>query len=88
MFTNLPLKRHWRNFRTYTDCFAASEAIDWLCRNLKPNTNTATKSQTPLTRQQATQLLQFFLREKIIEDVRVGEKVSTKELQDDDRLYK
>lgn len=84
---SVPLKKHWRNFRTYQDCFSASEAIDWLYRYLKASPNF--KSHTSLTRQQAIQLLQIFLKEKIIEDVRAGDvKFTFKEFTDDDRLYK
>ena len=83
--TNVALKRHWRNFRTYSDCFAENEAIEWLYKYLKTSHNF--KSQTLITRQQAIQLLQIFLKERIIEDVR-GDKYNTKEFQDDDRLYK
>ena len=81
----MPLKRHWRNFRAYSDCFAANEAIEWLYRYLKTSHNF--KSQTSITRQQAIQLLQIFLKERIIEDVR-GDKYNSKEFQDDDRLFK
>ena len=77
----MPLKRHWRNFRAYSDCFAANEAIEWLYRYLKTSHNF--KSQTSITRQ----LLQIFLKERIIEDVR-GDKYNSKEFQDDDRLFK
>jgi hypothetical protein len=83
----VPLKKHWRNFRTYQDCFSASEAIEWLYQYLKASPNF--KSHTSLTRQQAIQLLQVFLKEKIIEDVRASSlKFQFKEFQDDDRLYK
>lgn len=83
----VPLKKHWRNFRTYQDCFSASEAVEWLYRYLKSSPNF--KSHTTLTRQQAIQLLQIFLKEKIIEDVRASDiKFTFKDFQDDDRLYK
>lgn len=83
--TSIPLKRHWRNLKSYSDCFTANEAIEWLYNYLKTSPNF--KSQTLITRQKAIQLLQIFLKQKIIEDVR-GDKYNNKEFQDDDRLYK
>jgi hypothetical protein len=81
------LRKHWRQFRTYQDCFAASDAVDWLFSYLKSSSNF--KSHTSITRQQAIQLLQIFLKEKIIEDVRASnEKYIFKPFSDDDRLYK
>merc|ERR1712127_250613 len=59
-FMSLPLKRHWRNFRTYSDCFSASEAIEWLFRTLKADPNF---SHTSLSRQKATNVLAIFLRD-------------------------
>jgi hypothetical protein len=83
---NMPLKRHWRNFRTYSDCFTASEAIEWLYRHLKTNQNF---SHLSISRQNAIKVLQIFLKDKIIEDVRsAGENINFKEFQDDDRVYK
>jgi hypothetical protein len=82
---SVPLKRHWRNFRAYPDCFAANEAVEWLYRYLKTSSNF--KAKTKIQRQQAVQLLQVFLNENIFEDVR-GDKYSSKQFQDDDRLYK
>lgn len=81
----MPLKRHWRNFRTYTDCFTASEAIDWVYKYLKASANF---QHLNITRQNAIKLLQIFLKERIIEDVRSGENFVFKEFQDDDRIYR
>lgn len=82
---NMPLKRHWRNFRTYTDCFSASEAIEWLYRHLKTN---QAFSHLSISRQNAVKVLQIFLKEKVIEDVRSNENFTHKEFQDDDRIYR
>ena len=85
----MPLKRYWRNFRTYSDCFSGSDAVDWMYRFLK--TNHHFKHLT-ITRQNAIKVLQIFLKDKLIEDVRgnttSGELNSIKEFQDDDRLYR
>jgi hypothetical protein len=84
--TNIPLKRHRKNLRSYSNCFTAAEAIDWLFEYLKANPNF--KSNKTITRDQAAQLLNVFLRERIIEDVR-GAKYSRRELeQDDERLFR
>ena len=86
-YANVTLKKHWRNFRAYQDCFAACEAIEWLFGYLKQSPNF--KSHTSLKREQAVQLLQVFLKDKIIEDVRASsEKYIFKPFSDDDRLYK
>ena len=81
----MPLKRHWKNFRTFNDCFTASEAIDWTYRYLKTSPNF---QHLTITKTNAIKLLQIFLKERIIEDVRAGENYSFKEFQDDDRIYK
>lgn len=81
----MPLKRHWKNFRTFNDCFTASEAIDWTYRYLKSSPNF---QHLTITKINAIKLLQIFLKERIIEDVRAGENYSYKEFQDDDRIYK
>ena len=46
-YANVILKKHWRNFRTYPDCFAASEAIDWLFGYLKTSPNFKDIFKTP-----------------------------------------
>lgn len=28
--TGMPIGRHWRQLRSYDDCFVASEAVEWL----------------------------------------------------------
>jgi hypothetical protein len=28
--TGMPISRHWRQLRSFDDCFTASEAVDWL----------------------------------------------------------
>lgn len=81
----MPLKRHWKNFRTFNDCFTASEAIDWTYRYLKSSPNF---QHLTITKTNAIKLLQIFLKERIIEDVKAGESCSFKEFQDDDRIYK
>ena len=84
----MPLKRHWRNFRTYSECFTASDAIEWLYRHLKTNQNF---SHITITRQNAIKVLQIFLKDKVIEDVRISggtENITLKEFQDDERIYK
>jgi hypothetical protein len=81
----MPLKRHWRNFRTYSDCFTASEAIEWLYRHLKIN---QAFSHLSISRQNAVKVLQIFLKEKIIEDVRSNENLAQKDFQDDERVYR
>lgn len=35
---NVPLGRHVRYFRMYTDCFVASEAVTWFHRQLRNTT--------------------------------------------------
>jgi hypothetical protein len=84
---NMPLRRHWRNFRTYSDCFAASDAIDWVYKFLKSSANF---KHLTITRQNAIKVLQIFHKDKLIEDVRAvaGDLFNFKEFQDDDRLYK
>jgi hypothetical protein len=81
----MPLKRHWRNFRTHSDCFTASEAIEWLYRHLKTNPHF---SHLSISRQNAIKVLQIFLKDKIIEDVRTNENFNFKEFLDDDRVYR
>ena len=87
--TNMPLKKHWRNFRTYSDCFTASEAIEWLYKHLKTSPSF---SHLSITRQNAIKVLQIYLKQKIIEDVRGNatnnESTNNKEFQDDDRVYR
>jgi hypothetical protein len=84
---NMPLRRHWRNFRTYSDCFAASDAIDWVYKFLKSSPNF---KHLTITRQNAIKVLQIFHKDKLIEDVRAatGDVYNFKEFQDDDRLYR
>ncbi|CAF0977052.1 unnamed protein product [Brachionus calyciflorus] len=84
-FLNMPLKRHWKNFRTFNDCFTASEAIEWIYSFLKSSPNF---QHLNITRQNAIKLLQIYLKERIIEDVRSGENFSFKEFQDDNRIYR
>lgn len=81
----MPLKRHWKNFRTFNDCFTASEAIEWIYRYLKTSPNF---QHLNISRQNAIKLLQIYFKERIIEDVRSCENFSFKEFQDDDRIYR
>jgi hypothetical protein len=84
--SSMPLRRHWRNFRTYSDCFTASEATDWVFRYLQTSSNF---KHLNITRQNAVKVLQIFSKDKLIEDVRAGsENFNFKLFQDDDRIYK
>jgi hypothetical protein len=84
----MPLKRHWRNFRAYQDCFNGSDAIDWIYKFLKSSHHF---SHLTITRQNAIKVLQIFLKEKLIEDVRASgnsDLAALREFQDDDRIYR
>lgn len=84
---NMSPKRHWRNFRSYSDCFLASEAVDLVYNFLKSSSHFR---HLNLTRQNAVKVLQIFVKDKLIEDVRCSTTGSDaeREFQDDDRLYR
>lgn len=84
----MPLKKHWRNLRAYSNCFIGSDAVDWMLRYLK--TSTHFKHLT-LNRQNAIAVLQIMHKDKLFEDVRASssaENFNPKPFTDDDRLYR
>ncbi|KAJ7377036.1 GTPase activator [Desmophyllum pertusum] len=66
MKSNVPVKRRRWRMRVFADVFVASEALDWLHGFLKENPNFG----PDVTRQQAVQLCQKFLKNGIITDAR------------------
>lgn len=66
MKSNVPVKRRRWRMKVFEDVFVASEALDWLHGFLKENPNFG----TDVTRQQAVQLCQKFLKNGIITDAR------------------
>lgn len=85
----MPLKKHWRNLRAYSNCFSGSDAVDWMLRYLK--TSPHFKHLT-LNRQNAIAVLQIMFRDKLFEDVRAAASTDSfnqpKPFADDDRLYR
>lgn len=80
----MPLKKHWRNLRAYSNCFSGSDAVDWMLRYLKTS---AYFQHLTLNRQNAIAVLQIMFRDKLFEDVR-AESYNPKPFADDDRLYR
>ncbi|KAM5148786.1 DEP domain-containing protein 1A [Mantella aurantiaca] len=78
----MPLKKHRQHFKTYGNCFTASEAIDWLHRLLRNNSNFGTE----VTRQQTVQLLRKFLKNHVIEDLKG--RWGAEDLEDNHTLYR
>ncbi|KAM9326259.1 DEP domain-containing protein 1A [Gastrophryne carolinensis] len=78
----MPLKKHRQHFKLYGNCFTASEAIDWLHRLLRSNSNFGAE----VTRQQTIQLLRKFLKNHVIEDLKG--RWGTEDLEDNGTLYR
>ncbi|XP_077306623.1 DEP domain-containing protein 1A isoform X1 [Lithobates pipiens] len=78
----MPLKKHRIHFKTFGNCFTASEAIDWLHQLLRNNSNFGTE----VTRQQTIQLLRKFLKNHVIEDLKG--RWGTEDLEDNHNLYR
>ncbi|XP_071983473.1 DEP domain-containing protein 1A isoform X2 [Engystomops pustulosus] len=78
----MPLKRHRQNFKTYGNCFAASEAVDWLHHLLRNNSNFG----SDVTRQQTIQLLRKFLKNHVIEDLKG--RWGSEDLEDNHQLFR
>jgi len=66
MKSSVPVKRRRWRMKVFEDVFVASEALDWLHGFLKENPNFG----ADVTRQQAVQLCQKFLKNGIITDAR------------------
>ncbi|KAG8437152.1 hypothetical protein GDO86_008013 [Hymenochirus boettgeri] len=78
----MPLKKHRQHFKTFGNCFTASEAIDWLHHMLKTNSNFGSE----VTRRQTIQLLRKFLKNHVIEDLKG--RWGTEDLEDNTSLYR
>ncbi|XP_018422814.1 PREDICTED: DEP domain-containing protein 1A [Nanorana parkeri] len=78
----MPLKKHRQHFKTYGNCFTASEATDWLHQLLRNNSNFGAE----VTRQQTIQLLRKFLKNHVIEDLKG--RWGTEDLEDSHALYR
>ncbi|XP_077133894.1 DEP domain-containing protein 1A isoform X1 [Ranitomeya variabilis] len=78
----MPLKKHRQNFKTYGNCFTASEAIDWLHHHLRNNSNFG----SDVTRQQTIQLLRKFLKNHVIEDLKG--RWGSEDLEDTHQLFR
>ncbi|XP_063795182.1 DEP domain-containing protein 1A isoform X1 [Pseudophryne corroboree] len=78
----MPLRKHRQHFKTYGNCFTASEAVDWLHHLLRHNSNFG----ADVTRQQTLQLLRKFLKNHVIEDLKG--RWGTEELDDNHILYR
>ncbi|XP_056388737.1 DEP domain-containing protein 1A isoform X2 [Hyla sarda] len=78
----MPLKKHRQSFKTYGNCFTASEAIDWLHHLLRNNSNFG----SDVTRQQTIQLLRKFLKNHVIEDLKG--RWGTEDLEDNHQLFR
>ncbi|XP_067845817.1 DEP domain-containing protein 1B-like isoform X3 [Heptranchias perlo] len=62
----MPLRKHRLHLKKYSNCFTASEAVDWLHELLRNNSNFG----PDVTRQQTLQLLRKFLKNHVIEDIK------------------
>ncbi|KAM4021722.1 DEP domain-containing protein 1A isoform 1-T1 [Anomaloglossus baeobatrachus] len=78
----MPLKKHRQSFKTYGNCFTASEAIDWLHHHLRSNSNFG----ADVTRQQTIQLLRKFLKNHVIEDLKG--RWGSEDLEDTHQLFR
>ncbi|XP_003742453.1 DEP domain-containing protein 1B [Galendromus occidentalis] len=66
---NMPLGRHRRGLKLFENCFPGSEAVSWTLDFLKNNRNLLPNGQE-VTRQKVVLLMQKFVEQKIIHDVR------------------
>ncbi|XP_060685769.1 DEP domain-containing protein 1A-like isoform X2 [Hemiscyllium ocellatum] len=78
----MPLKKHRMHLKKYTNCFMASEAVDWLHELLRSNSNFGPE----VTRQQTLQLLRKFLKNHVIEDMKG--RWGAENLDDNSQLYR
>ncbi|XP_068599761.1 DEP domain-containing protein 1A-like [Brachionichthys hirsutus] len=78
----MPVRKHRQNFRHHSSCFSASAAVDWLHQLLCSNSNFG----PDVTRQQTVQLLQKFLKNRVIEDVKG--RWGTEDFEDNNVLYR
>ncbi|XP_067893362.1 DEP domain-containing protein 1B-like isoform X4 [Heterodontus francisci] len=77
----MPLRKHRLHLKKYSNCFTASEAVDWLHELLRNNSNFGPE----VTRQQTLQLLRKFLKNRVIEDIKG--KWGAENLDDNSQLY-
>ncbi|XP_075711017.1 DEP domain-containing protein 1B isoform X2 [Rhinoderma darwinii] len=75
-------KKHRVHFKTYEQCFTATEAVDWLHELLQCNQNFGPE----VTRSQTIQLLKKFLKNHVIEDVKG--RWGKEDLDDNNSLYR
>ncbi|OQR68307.1 DEP domain-containing protein 1A-like [Tropilaelaps mercedesae] len=78
----LPVRRHRKGLKHFNDCFSGDEAVSWTLHYLNHNKEILLGTmpydeesmnpvaQTEITREKVTLLLQKFIEQKIIEDVR------------------
>jgi hypothetical protein len=88
----MPLKKHRRNLKAYSNCFAGWEAVDWMLDYLKTS---ADFKHLTLNRQNAVSILKILCKDKLFEDVRStassavsDHSFNAKPFGDDDRLYR
>uniref|UniRef100_A0A8C5PBI7 DEP domain-containing protein 1B n=1 Tax=Leptobrachium leishanense TaxID=445787 RepID=A0A8C5PBI7_9ANUR len=78
----MPRKRHRVHFKTYDNCFAASDAVDFLHELLQCNQNFGPE----VTRSQTIQLLKKFQKNHVIEDVKG--RWGKEDFEDNNSLYR
>ena len=84
MKSSVPVKRRRWRMKVFEDVFVASEALDWLHGFLKENPNFG----ADVTRQQAVQLCQKFLKNGIITDARGKQYNGTVMFEDNNHLFR
>lgn len=78
----MPVKKHRQHFKSYGNCFTATDAVDWLHELLRNNSNFGPE----VTRHQTLQLLRKFLKNHVIEDLKG--RWGTENLDDDNHLFR
>ncbi|XP_078417385.1 DEP domain-containing protein 1B-like isoform X2 [Cetorhinus maximus] len=78
----MPLRKHRLHLKKYNNCFTASEAVDWLHKLLRTNSNFGPE----VSRQQTLQLLRKFLKNHVIEDIKG--RWGAENLDDNSQLYR
>ncbi|NXG64670.1 DEP1A protein, partial [Hemiprocne comata] len=78
----MPLRKHRQHLKKHGSCFTASEAVDWLHKVLRDNSNFGPE----VTRQQTVQLLRKFLKNHVIEDIKG--RWGSENLEDNGVLYR
>lgn len=69
--SELPVRQYRKGFRMFTNCFAGKDAVTWTLDYLERNQDTLFDPKSKeITREKVTLLLQKFVEQKIIEDVR------------------